>query len=91
MREGKAGWGVRAFREVQPSPPSGETLGQGGAGAGERRREEIKIYCWGEVVGHVWLMLFVCSERRVKRMEGVVWKEGSGRVVVRMGNGLVGS
>ncbi|RDL38373.1 uncharacterized protein BP5553_02713 [Venustampulla echinocandica] len=66
----------------------GNYIGKGMAGWGVWcvRDEEfgsIRVYCWGTVVGYVYLLLFMASESKVKR-PGACWIGGDGEVVVRM-------
>lgn len=63
---GRAGFGVRCFREVE----------EGG-------EEVAKIYCWGEVVREVWLVLFIASHRKVLGV-GARWVDAGGEAVVVM-------
>ncbi|MCJ1254420.1 hypothetical protein MMC24_002235 [Lignoscripta atroalba] len=50
-----------------------------------RRHEQqvIKIYCWGEIVGHIYLVLILASDRRIRGM-GARWVDAGGEVVVQM-------
>lgn len=52
------------------------------------RRDEgftwMRVYCWGGVVGHLYLVLWLASQRRVKAT-GTVWVAGDGERVVVMG------
>lgn len=43
----------------------------------------LKIYTWGEVAMHVFLLLFLASERRVRGM-GVQWRDSREEVVIQM-------
>ena len=43
----------------------------------------VKVFCWGEVVGHVWLLCYVASQARLKRVESQ-WVDADGEVVVRI-------
>ena len=52
-----------------------------GAEGGEGGGEVAKIYCWGEVVREVWLLLFVASHRKVLGA-GAKWIDASGEAVV---------
>lgn len=80
--EGRAGWGVWCVREMQMRP--GLNSGSSKENHSPVEREEVvKIYCWGEVVGEVWLMLFLASDRRIKGV-GARWVDAGGGVVVRM-------
>lgn len=68
---GRAGWGVWCSR------------GGGADGDGEGETGDLMVYCWGEVVRHVWLLLYTASRSKVRRM-GCWWVDGGGEVVVRM-------
>jgi hypothetical protein len=71
--QGKAGWGVWAVKSGE-----GKALvGEGGEHAG------LRVYCWGGVAGHVYLLLYLVSQRRVKGT-GARWLDGGGEVVVCM-------
>lgn len=55
-----------------------------GKGTGTGRGKVIlKIYCWGEIVPHVYIVLFLATSRMVKGA-GARWVDGSGDVVVQM-------
>jgi len=44
---------------------------------------EVRIYCWGEVARHVYLMLYVASKSKVRKL-GLNWVDADGEVVVQM-------
>jgi hypothetical protein len=44
----------------------------------------LRIYCWGAVVGHIYLLLYLASERRVL-FTGATWVDGDGIDVIVMG------
>lgn len=68
-RDGRAGWGVWCILERDgDSRPSQVTL---------------KVYAWGEVAMHIYLLLFLASERRIRGM-GAQWKDSRDEVVVQM-------
>lgn len=58
-----------------------------GDGDGEnqapRPGEVVKVYCWGEVVGEVWIMLFIASGRKIKEVDAR-WVDAGGAAVVVM-------
>jgi len=63
-------------------------VGEGRAGWGiwatrDMERETLNLYCWGEVVGHAYLMLYLVSFRRVKGT-GARWLDGDGQTVIAM-------
>ncbi|KAJ5999831.1 hypothetical protein N7481_000240 [Penicillium waksmanii] len=43
----------------------------------------LKMYAWGEVAMHVYLLLFLASERRVRGM-GAEWRDSGEEVVINM-------
>lgn len=44
---------------------------------------EVRVYCWGEVARHVYLMLYVASKSKVRKL-GLNWIDADGEVVVQM-------
>ncbi|KAL2159194.1 hypothetical protein VTH06DRAFT_2626 [Thermothelomyces fergusii] len=63
-------------------------LRQGAAGWGtscrrDREFSRIRLYCWGCVVGHMYLVLYLMSKRRVL-YSGASWVDGEGKAVVVM-------
>lgn len=43
----------------------------------------LKLYCWGEIVPHIWLLLFTASHRRIKGC-GAQWIDFRGEVIIQM-------
>ncbi|KAK5174439.1 uncharacterized protein LTR77_001519 [Saxophila tyrrhenica] len=43
----------------------------------------IELYCWGEVVKHIYHMLYTASVAQTRKM-GLEWIDGGGEVVIRM-------
>lgn len=94
--EGKAGWGVRCARETIPPAKEASSGGprRGGGGGSDKENvtpgggDELErtvdvalIYCWGEVIEHVWLVLFLAGKHRVRGV-GARWIDSAGQVVV---------
>lgn len=52
---------------------------EGGAGKGEF----LKVYCMGEAVPAIWLLLFIATTRKIKGCRAQ-WVDASGTVVVQM-------
>lgn len=78
---GQAGWGVTCFREDDEGR---ETVDDGDDDDGRAEGlGVVRVYCWGEVVGHVYLLLFVASQSKVKRT-GARWVDAGGLTVVEM-------
>ncbi|KAF3020857.1 hypothetical protein E8E15_007723 [Penicillium rubens] len=69
-RDGRAGWGVWCILEAAPSTLS-------------HTHVSLKVYTWGEVAMHVYLLLYLASERRVRGM-GVQWRDAREEVVIQM-------
>ncbi|MCJ1393596.1 hypothetical protein MMC18_006471 [Xylographa bjoerkii] len=83
IREGRAGWGVWAEKFTEKRRMINEEV----ALEGESRDvddEIVKVYCWGEVVGYIYILLFMGSHRKIKGMDAM-WVDAGGNVVVRMG------
>ncbi|KAH7076481.1 hypothetical protein BKA63DRAFT_283407 [Paraphoma chrysanthemicola] len=64
VRSGRLGWGVSLHREAL----SPQNLGL------------VRVYCWAEVVEHVWLLLWLCSKGQVA-ISGSTWIDASGDVI----------
>jgi hypothetical protein len=43
----------------------------------------VRLYCWGEVVEHFWLLLWLCSNGMVASL-GLRWIDADGVAVVGM-------
>jgi hypothetical protein len=43
----------------------------------------LRVYCWGVVVPHIYLLLFTGSENKIKKY-GACWIGGDGQAVIRM-------
>jgi len=98
---GKAGWGVSCVLEgVGQGEVDGEEgvgdvggVGMNGAELADMKDEPeavLKVYCWGEVVGEVWNVIFLGTGKKV-RGSGARWvgmrekeKEAVPEVVVWM-------
>jgi len=87
---GQAGWGVSCVR-VKAAADKGDGEGGGNGDVNmdvdvDKEEEEtcdLRVYCWGEVVEHIYYLLFVASRSKVK-MAGLQWLDGAGEVVVQM-------
>ncbi|KAJ5520984.1 hypothetical protein N7463_001437 [Penicillium fimorum] len=73
-RDGRAGWGVWCILEADTPAPS--TISSD-------THLSLKVYAWGEVAMHVYLLLFLASERRIRGM-GVQWRDSREEVVIQM-------
>ena len=63
-------------------------LGSGLAGWGVWCRRDpahawIRLYCWGHIVKHTYLLLYLASGRQLK-LTGAEWRDGDGEVALRV-------
>lgn len=63
----RIGWGTTLHRESNSS----RTLGS------------VRLYCWGEVVEHMWLLMWLCSQGTLSNL-GSTWVDADGVAVVEM-------
>jgi len=75
---GASGWGIWCLRE---NGGKDDTEHQGADD--ELELGTVKIFCWGEVVRHVWLLCYVASNTKVKYVESQ-WFDADGKVVIRV-------
>jgi hypothetical protein len=68
VRNGSLGWGVFLCRE-----PSGGDHGLG----------KVRVYCWGEVVEEIWLVLSLCSRGKISG-SGSSWLDAEEVVVIQV-------
>ncbi|KAK9788885.1 hypothetical protein SCARD494_09401 [Seiridium cardinale] len=64
-------------------------IGTGLAGWGVSCRRDqhftwLRFYCWGFIVGHIYLLLYLASRRRICHSDAT-WIDGEGERVVNMG------
>ncbi len=43
----------------------------------------IRVYCWGIIVGHIYLLLYITSKRKIKGT-GACWISGDGEAIITM-------
>ena len=72
VHDGDFGWGVTLCRDSVWET----TLPQAGLGP-------IRLYSWGEIVEHLWLSLWLCSNGRIVG-SGAQWFDAEDNVVVRV-------
>lgn len=76
---GKAGWGTRLVGEQL----SGQVPGLAGERQPYEARLRIRIFTWGECLGHIYLAVWVLSDKLAARIP-MIWIAGNGEQVVRM-------
>ncbi|TKA71636.1 hypothetical protein B0A55_07572 [Friedmanniomyces simplex] len=79
VESGDAGWGVWCMREPGASGRSPPDQRFGGLG-------KVKVFCWGEIVKHIYLMLYAASNSKVRKA-GLQWVDAGEEVVVQMRSG----
>jgi hypothetical protein len=75
VKDGRFGWGVTLYRDP-PNPPTMGSQAANGLGL-------VRLYCWGEIVEHIWLSLWLCSKGKVAG-SGLRWFDAEDNVVVRV-------
>ena len=77
--KGKAGWGVWTMREmVDRSTADGSDKENQAPG----QEEVAKVFCWGEVLREVYVVLYIAAGKR--RKTSMQWIDAEGSVVVDM-------
>ena len=85
-KEGRAGWGIWAILDNHPN----------GGHVNQQQHDNdddytsicttpliLKVYTWGEVAMHIYLLLFLASERRIRKM-GAQWRDSCEDVIICM-------
>lgn len=75
VKSGHVGWGVWCTRndENENAIVDDERASLGA----------VKIFCWGEVVRHIYLLLYTGSGSKVRKL-GLQWIDSEGHIVVQM-------
>jgi hypothetical protein len=97
-KDGRAGWGVWCILEDAPETlcsgsADSEIMPQGTTAPimSDRKTTShsfvrpviLKLYAWGEIALHMYLLLFLASERKIRRM-GAQWRDGRDEVIIEM-------
>ncbi|KAL4892586.1 hypothetical protein BDV59DRAFT_43835 [Aspergillus ambiguus] len=89
VSEQRAGWGAWCLLQDGDGDRNRDhdhDLELESASAPFPRNVVLKVYAWGEVAMHIYLLLFLASERRIRKM-GAQWRDGRDEVVVQMPSG----
>ncbi|CAL5867210.1 uncharacterized protein PFLUO_LOCUS1425 [Penicillium psychrofluorescens] len=83
-RDARAGWGVwcileKAEEDIHPPLLSGGDV----TSALSTTQVSLRVYAWGEVAMHIYLLLFLASERNIRGM-GAQWRDARGEVVIEL-------
>lgn len=90
--EGRAGWGVWCFLDrmdgvlastATATPAAGEVQARSDPDPGEAVSVLLKVYTWGEIAMHIYLVLYLASERRIRGL-GAQWRDSREEVVIQM-------
>ncbi|KAL2816242.1 hypothetical protein BDW59DRAFT_153387 [Aspergillus cavernicola] len=93
-KEGRAGWGVWCILENLENEDDdddengrgkakGETTGPSNDTHAHPQSLALKVYAWGEIACHIYILLFLASDRRIRKM-GAQWRDGRDDVVIQM-------
>ncbi|KAL4754532.1 hypothetical protein BDW72DRAFT_128856 [Aspergillus terricola var. indicus] len=84
-REGRAGWGVWCILEERGRVWDRDARSEHTTSSEPVAAQPVslKVYAWGEIASHIYLLLFLASERRVRKM-GAQWRDGRDEVVIQM-------
>lgn len=87
--EGRAGWGVWCLLEESSSSSSSsscpESLDSGEERPTTAKSVNLKIYTWGEVAPHIYMLLFLATERRIRKLQDAVeWRDARDEIVIKM-------
>ncbi|KAM5443083.1 hypothetical protein MferCBS31731_001957 [Microsporum ferrugineum] len=89
---GHEAWGMQRFRQFWGYLREYVSLGKAGWGVwccadradADGGYVDVRVCTWGEVVGAVYLVLYLASDRAVGRLEGVEWRDAGEKAVIRM-------
>lgn len=84
IESGSAGWGVWCSRGQEAGGDS--CVGARDVDANASTADElgpVRVYCWGEIAKHIYLLLYVASSSQVRRA-GLQWIDSQGLVVIQM-------
>ncbi|EGP91918.1 uncharacterized protein MYCGRDRAFT_90148 [Zymoseptoria tritici IPO323] len=87
--EGNAGWGVWCSRGREAPITMASQLPTSVQPDDAAQFGPVRVFCWGEVVKHVYLLLYVASSSKVRKL-GLQWVDAEDLVVVQM-QGTAGS
>lgn len=96
VQSGWSGWGVSIYREDPGCPhfpplPVPLDTGTGEDSTAEEKKEiTLKVTCWGEILGHLYLIMWVLSDKRTQGL-AMEWRNASDDAVVEMGRGRRGA
>ena len=94
--DGTWGWGIRVFRKELAEKGDDEAHQQSDGGqsrlaadettAGQRKQERrvlLKVSTWGEVIPHIWILLWLMSDKLTAYIP-MEWRAGDDSIVIKM-------
>lgn len=87
LTEGRAGWGIWCLLEPCTSSSYTESSSSTSPSRSSDQssiKVNLKLYTWGEVAPHMYLLLFLATERRIRKMEAVEWRDARDEGVIIM-------
>ncbi|KAL4952709.1 hypothetical protein BDW69DRAFT_167058 [Aspergillus filifer] len=92
-KEGRAGWGVWCILEDEAGTENGTKADEDADPDPDTEKSKsalscsltftLKVYTWGEIATHIYLLLFLASNRRIRKM-GAQWRDSRDEVVIQM-------
>ncbi|KAJ5900040.1 hypothetical protein N7495_004784 [Penicillium taxi] len=80
-RDARAGWGVWCVVDEDHTAATGSNRNNVAISGGSLVR--LKVYAWGEIAMHIYLLLFLASERQIRGM-GAQWMDYRDEMVIQM-------
>jgi hypothetical protein len=81
-QEGRAGWGVWCICDLEEGAHNG---GNDNIEASSGRVYlTVKVFTWGEIAPHIYLLLYLATDKRVKTLPGLEWRDSKEEPVIRM-------
>jgi hypothetical protein len=85
VQSGGSGWALSIYRE-DPNCTQMGLLDRSNE-TGQRNSTMsvvLKVACWGEILGHIYLILWVLSDKKTEALQ-MEWRDAAEEVVVKMG------
>ncbi|KAK2735267.1 hypothetical protein FQN57_001211 [Myotisia sp. PD_48] len=85
-QEGLAGWGVWCFCDAAKPAGPAESADEEAPCKVENYITDldVRIYTWGEIVPHIYLVIILASDKRATQLPVVEWRDGGEKVVINM-------
>ena len=80
---GRAGWGIWAEWLLKENEILEQDDRKSSVADREVEQDVVKVFCWGEIVREIWMVLFLGSNRHINSSQAV-WIDAGEELVVRM-------